>query len=327
MEYVRRRPGRRQKRRKQRRYGSVAPRAFTRENAHDEGYARFKRGGFSKRQRAGGAGAVDLVLLLVLSAALVYLLITTPAGPYLIKKLVSLAACVGARPAEPADTPSPAALTGDTGATETVQLRGVHMYALQIGAYDAVENASELISSLRSLGAAGYCMTTDEGVRILASCYKTEQEASCVCERLKGLGHDCYVYELRAEPLSLDVTAPERERATIASAVDFSYNVIEELNDEALAFDEKEHGVEFGKAMVRELISKLDPILRELATVSDGRGAASLLRGYFDALAKRAASVLELNADRTAFSGALKALGIGAVDDYIGLLISLRAIL
>ena len=317
MEYVRRRAA-----------GRVGTRRSSgrfRRRTYRNGYA---RAGYEAYARScGGTGFFGILLMLLLSAALVYLLIATPVGAYLLNKLLPAPNSGGATPALPSPAPGigASATAVPDGAeamqTETVTLPAVNMYALQIGAYDSVANAQQLIGSLRSLGAAGYCYETDGSVRILAACYADEEQARSVCERLNAQGHACVVLELSSASLSLDVTAPERQRTAVKNAVDSAVKLIGELSSEVIRFDEEEHSAEYGRAIAKEKLEKFRQLRAELDVVSEASGYADIIRRSTDALISKLAFAADSSSDnRVEFSGILKAVQIGAVENYIVLI-------
>ncbi len=288
-------------------------------------------GGHSRRQREGSSLFGTLAVLLLL-AALVYILIATPVGKLIIKKLFPESGPEQALPSPtfapllPENTPS-APPSDERAETIRAELPGLDLYALQLGVYETASNAKGLITSLKSLGAAGYALATPEGVRILASCYTTEAAASSVRGRLVSQGYDCVIFPIRTEGIALTVTAPENKLAAIRTAAELSSGLIDDLNEEVIRFDTEERSIEYGKAIAGELIENIRSVRAMLSGANETSGAVSRIDEYLMQIEALASALISSETEnRVEFSGQLKALQLGSIERYALLLGSLQSL-
>lgn len=279
------------------------------------------------RQRNESGGALNVILSLLLLGALVYVMIATPVGSWLLAKLLP------DRTPDPQLSPATAApLEANTELpsagplqTETVQLPGLALFALQLGVYDSAANAKGLIASLKSLGAAGYGLATEEGVRILAACYTTEAAASSVRDRLKAQGYDCVVFPIRRDGIEIGITAADEQLSAVRTAAQLTSGLIDDLNEEVIRFDTEERSIEYGRAIVGELLNNVRSARAMLAGVRETSGAVALIDNYLMEIEGLASALCSAEtANRVEFSGQLKAMQIGAVERYAALLDGLR---
>lgn len=284
------------------------------------------------RQRTEGSGFLGALAVLLLLGTLIYVLIATPVGELIVKKLFPDKGREQASPSPtysallPENTPTaePSAVE-----TETVraELPGLDLYALQLGVYESAANAKGLINSLKSLGAAGYALASPEGVRILAACYTTEAAASSVRDRLVSQGYDCVVFPIRTDGVAITVTAESSRLFAVQTAAELSSGIIDDLNEEVIRFDTEERGIEYGKAIAGEFLQNIRSARAMLAGIRDPGGVVACIDNYLmevEALASALASSETEN--RVEFSGQLKAFQLGAVERYAQLLGSLRSL-
>lgn len=283
------------------------------------------RGGYYSshgQSRSESSAIWGIILVLLICAGLVYVLLATPVGTWLIANIFSTKT--------PSDLTTPPPLSGvepSVGPTEgqkvskTIKLNSIDAYALQMGVYGKEETASGMIASLQSLGAAGFALETPEGVRILASCYSTEAAANSVCERLRNQGYECIVYTVHMDGADADVTCSEDVMSRIESAVDYAFELISELNEEVLNFDLEERSIDYGVIIGTEFMNNIKAIRNSLKGINDGSGLIQLLDSYYLNLESYLAAYCSTNTDnRVEFSGKLKYLQINAIVNYMDFL-------
>lgn len=283
------------------------------------------RGGYYSshgQSRSESSAIWGIILVLLICAGLVYVLLATPVGTWLIANIFSTKT--------PSDLTTPPPLSGvepSVGPTEgqkvskTIKLNSIDAYALQMGVYGKEETASGMIASLQSLGAAGFALETPEGVRILASCYSTEAAANSVCERLRNQGYECIVYTVHMDGADADVTCSEDVMSRIESAVDYAFELISELNEEVLNFDLEERSINYGVIIGTEFMNNIKAIRNSLKGINDGSGLIQLLDSYYLNLESYLAAYCSTNTDnRVEFSGKLKYLQINAIVNYMDFL-------
>ncbi|MBR5947400.1 MAG: SPOR domain-containing protein [Clostridia bacterium] len=283
------------------------------------------------RNTGGGSGALNIILLAFMTAGLVYAFVATPVGAMIAQNVFGKA-----RNASVSPTPE-VIVTPESGAEPTPQnteatvkaevaLPPLELYSLQLGVYDSAANAQGLISSLRSLGAAGYALASEAGVRILASCYTTEAAANSVCERLKGQGYSGLVYPLKCDGVILTVTANELQLSAIRDSIELSKQLVDRLNDEVIRFDSEERSIEYGIAIANEMLERVRSARSALAEISDISGSIKLIEEHFIELTgcfTRFTAVSSEN--RVEFSGRLKHLQIEVIERYSALASKLQS--
>lgn len=274
------------------------------------------------QSRGESSGIWGIILVLLICAGLVYVLLATPVGTWLISNIFTaktpsdLTTPPPMLSAEPSIDP-----TGDPKITKTIKLNTIDAYALQMGVYSKAETASGMIASLQSLGAAGFALETPEGVRILASCYSTEAAAKSVCERLRNQGYECIIYTIHMDGADADVTCSNEVMSRIESAVDYAFELITELNEEVLNFDLEERSTDYGVIIGTEFLNNIKSIRKSLKGINDGSGLIQLLDSYYLNLESYLTTYCSANTDnRVEFSGKLKYLQINAIVNYMDFL-------
>lgn len=296
---------------------------------------RRTRGAYSSahysRQSCGGNGIFNIILLALMAAGLVYAFVATPVGSMIFGNMFGRSSSAVNTPVPDAsDTPeasAPAVRASAEPVTADAALPPLELYALQLGVYDSSANAQGLISSLRSLGAAGYALATESGVRILASCYTTEAAANSVCSRLIEQGYSGVVYPISCGGVVLTITASERELASVAEAVGTAKQLVDRLNDEVIRFDSEERSIEYGIAIANEMLERVRSVRTALAEIDDSSGAVKLIEEHYIELTgcfTRFTSVSSEN--RVEFSGRLKHLQLEVIERYFALASKLQSI-
>lgn len=287
---------------------------------------------YSRRREETGGGLFSIVLLLIMTAALVYILVATPVGNWLVgsvfkfgKEPSSSGERISAPTALPSSSNTASPFATDT-ETKKFELKPLELYALQIGIFDTAEGAKTLASTLKSLGAAGYLFSTAEGERVLASGYLTEAAASSVSKRLNEQGYASTVYPIRTQSVALSCTSTEDRLEKVGSACAFASEIITKLYEESIRFDGEERGVDYGIAVVRELTDKVRDARSSLDGISDSGGVINCLDEYYlqltGALTRLGSSD---TTNRVEFSGRLKYLQLEAVDHYRALIAAVEA--
>lgn len=272
-------------------------------------------------QESSGLGGALLILLF--TAALIYILFGTNVGSWLTQKLFSGSS-------SPEKTPDPTAIfaSAEPSGTDSMkmQFEALDAYALQLGVYTDINSASGLVSSLKSLGAAGYGLELEGNVRIIASAYSTAEAAQSVCTRLTEQGYECVVLPLSADSTEIEVFAEEAMLDGIRQSVEFSGKLIAKLYSEVIAFDKEEKDTAYAKAIINELLSSIHTVRSVLSSAEDSSGIVGLLNAFYtnvEQLMTECASADPLN--RVEMSGKLKYVQVGVIDNYYRLLNALKS--
>ncbi|MBR4435831.1 MAG: SPOR domain-containing protein [Clostridia bacterium] len=285
---------------------------------------------YSRRKQDGEGGLFGTLLLLILTAALVYILVATPVGSWLAGSVLGIGK--NGKPESGITSPlpslSPTGPTTDTNSPQSVdtdtkqfELKALETYALQIGVFDTADSARSLISTLKSLGAAGYALSTDEGIRVIASSYPTEAAASSVSKRLNEQGYQSVVYPIALESAVLTCTSDAEKLKAVETACSTAGEMIDLVYEETIRFDGEERGVDYGNAVVRELLEKVRAIRTSLDGINDDGGVIACLDEYYLQLTGALMRFLSSETDnRVELSGRLKYLEIEIIDHYKTLL-------
>lgn len=296
-----------------------------RKRANRRGYSNYaseRRGRNEDGASFGGA-----LLILLLTAGLIYLLLGTSIGTWIAQNIFS--SC-----GSETITPDPTHQVGDGDTTpepagidmhDDMKFPSLDVFTLQMGVYSDTSTASGLISSLKSLGAAGYVFDSGNGYRVLASCYDTEAAAKSVCERLRDQNYECVVYPISIPEVNIGVTCDETKLEAIRIAVDYSYTVITDLSKEVISFDSDERSVEYGHAIGNEILSNVKNVRNSIAGISDSTGLIPLLDKYFMNLEGMLTTFISTNSEnRVEVSGMLKYLHLDAICNYISMLSDIK---
>lgn len=279
---------------------------------------------FSERRTRGDEGASfgSALLILLLTAGLIYLLVGTSIGTWIAQNVFT--SCGSENTPSPTPGLSNSPINTETTSNdvhEDMSFSALKVFALQMGVYSDISTANGLINSLKSLGAAGYILSSDSGYRVLASCYDTEAAAKSVCERLRNQNYECVIYPIGADEINISVSCDKARLEVIHTAVNYSYTVITDLGKEVLNFDTDERSVEYGRAIGNEMLSNVKNIRNSLSDVSDSTGLIPLLDEYYTNLEGMLTQFLLSNSEnRVEVSGMLKFLQLDAICNYIDII-------
>ncbi|NCB31788.1 MAG: SPOR domain-containing protein, partial [Clostridia bacterium] len=147
---------------------------------------------------SSGAGRAMIVLLMI--AAIVYLVSASAAGTWLAEHVMApafeaLASYTG-KEAPIEDTPvedvqQVSLSTDGSSVSANIALPALDCYALQMGVFSSQDNAEKQAQALQGQGAGGYVLQDGDRYRVLAAGYAQEAEAKEVKDRLVNEGMDC----------------------------------------------------------------------------------------------------------------------------------------
>lgn len=297
-----------------------------RKRRHRKNYMYAAGSSYGKQQESGGF--LSALLIIILTGGLIYMLFATPVGTWLAKNVFPPAFI---KKTVETPTPSPSRFPAETPSnaknkTEEIKFSAFELYLLQMGIYSSSEYSSGLVSSLKSLGAAGYEYKDKDGyIHIFAAAYSTEAAAQSVCERLISQGYECKTEKLSGEGVSLSVTTDETYMEAIKYAIGYSAAVIHDLSKEVIAFDSEERSVDYGRAIINEMLANVKNIRSELGDISEKRGVVKNIDNYYMKLTGMLSSFIASDTDnRVEMSGKLKHIQIDAFLHYLDLLNSIR---
>lgn len=288
------------------------------------------RGGqrvFGRSNQRSSGSPVGALLVLLLTAALVYVLLATSVGTWLIGNVFKpLFGREVEHSPDPGFSLSPQETPSSPKSSENISILGLEMYALQMGVYSSESYAEGLVSSLKSLGAAGYCYEDGSNMRILASAYTTEAAANSVCERLRDQGYECQVCVISCNGLEIAVTASKEHMESIRTALEFAIGIINDLNTEVISFDAEERSMDYGRAIASEMLANLKNIRESFSTINEQGGMMTLLNEYYTKLIGYFTNFIATESpNRVEMSGRLKHLQLDTVMEYKKILEAMSA--
>lgn len=300
------------------------------------GYSGYTRRSGYRSSRGSNADAYGLgsaLLILLLTAGLIYILFATSVGTWIAKNVFSPLFSKG--DTEPstslptAELPTANLIPSETPyftdkSTESMTLSGLDMYALQMGVYSSIEYAQGMISTLKSLGAAGYEFFDGQNIRVFASAYNTEAAAKSVSARLNDQGYECTIYNLRADAVELTVTADAEKMESIRTAINFAHSLIDDINEEVIGFDSEERSIDYGKAIGNEMLANVKSIRGALSGITEESGLISALDDYYMEVTGAITTFVSADTDnRVEMSGKLKYLQSQIITQYLALMQSI----
>lgn len=280
----------------------------------------------ARRNRSNeGSGFAGALLILLLTAGLIYIIFGTSVGTWLAKNVFPNS--------NHNESPSPTnnilstekPIETDT-ETERMSFTGIEAFALQMGVYSQTDSANGLVASLKSLGAAGYKYIDGSNVRIFASIYNTEAAAESVSERLTNQGYECMVFPINVESVEIDVTAAADKIDRVRLAVNFAQEILTDLFNEVIDFDAEERSIDYGRAICTEMLTNIKTIRNDLKNTSDNSGVIGLLDDYYMHIEGLLTQFIASDTiNRVEMSGQLKHLQIDAIVKYISLLNAIQS--
>ena len=201
------------------------------------------------RTREGGRSGVAFLLAVLAIAAAIYFLGAAKIGKFLGDKVfapvfsfvANLRGGDAAGDAEGSAGAEPSQSTTGAGEEFTLTLPGLHVYALQAGAYAEEQNAAEYAASLQSKGGAGYIYKEDDICRVFIAAYTSREDAENVQKRLESEQQiSTKVYEIAAEEQALRVTADAQTRADLEALTGENFAYAANLIELAMRYDRGE---------------------------------------------------------------------------------------
>lgn len=124
-------------------------------------------------------------------------------------------------------------------AKNTVALESFEIYCAQIGMYTTQEKADIAAESARKRGGAGF-VAEDGYYRVIASAYKTEDEALSVVEKLGEQGYAASVYTIKAEETACCICKDRKQREDLQERLSFFPWLCRRLAELSLSLDREE---------------------------------------------------------------------------------------
>lgn len=288
-----------------------------------------------RRNNGGGTGmgAVRAFILLLIFGAAAYLLLAAGAGRKLrdIGSFTLPSSCGGKTESpsplpnetEKVNSPLPetaAPTAAPTGETASVKLPGIDIYMLQLGVYNSFEECEKAAESIKKRGAAGYVYEDNGVYRLIAAAYSDEASAASVKERLTGEGISCAVIRLSYTGAELLITAHVERLTPIRTAFAFAYEIVSELEETALDFDENGRSIDYALGVLKEIERNANSARSGITDPAIVNSVLERLSSYYTDIEEAAKMFSSGLGDRAECSSALKYLRIYAALSYAKLL-------
>ncbi len=297
-------------------------------------YRRRRRCSRRRRYANSSGSAISVFIILILTGALIYMLCATSIGTWLAERVFAPMFKGGAHAADPTMLPGiytapPSPPDSSTLEPKSIDAtaHGLDMYLLQMGVFTSEENAKSLVDSLISMGAAGYALNDGDVVRVIASGYNSEESASNVCARLVGQGYECTVYNLKADAVQMRITASDSRIDHIRGALQLTYSLIEQLNNEVISFDADERSADYALAVAAEILSNINNAALSIDNLTSDSEMIKALHDYLTEVSSELERFIsDCGTERVEASGKFKNLQIFCIDRYYHFLSSLKAL-
>lgn len=295
-------------------------------NHRNGAYGNYYNRNTSKREK--GSGMFGAILVVILTAGLIYMLIGTSVGTLITQNVLKSCSNIESpSPTVPAYSDNLVSLNPETLISEEITFPGINMFSLQMGVYSDSNTASGLVSSLKALGAAGYVLETNNGYKVFASCYDTEAAAQSVCDRLRNQGYDCMITPIECDEVVIRIDVLESSIEKIKKVCEYAHTVTSNLYKEVINFDSEERSVDYGRAIIEEIITNINTVRDGISDSSDSSGFISALNNYYIRLEGFMTTFNSSTGDnRVEASGMLKHLQFDVIFSYIDFLNEIRSL-
>lgn len=123
---------------------------------------------------------------------------------------------------------------------KTMSYNGFTMYAMQVGAYTAEDNALKAAEDIRNRGGAGY-VVNDGSYRVLAFGYDNEGDANTVKEQLKSVANmESGIYAINVPSLEFKITGEDKNLSAVDGAFKTYLSSKDKVGELALKLDTNE---------------------------------------------------------------------------------------
>jgi len=121
--------------------------------------------------------------------------------------------------------------------TENLDIKGISIYGIQMGAFKDKKNAEVLAQEIRDKGGAGFIIEDGTYYRVLASGYRDESDAQKVKEQLMEDKIDSRIFPIEVQGISLEITASEEKVRGIKEAFLKWMDSVDTIGDLSLKSD------------------------------------------------------------------------------------------
>ena len=226
-------------------------------------------------------------------------------------------------------SPSPSSTPSSLDKIErTISIASKNMYAIQIGAYDASNNAVTAAADLQKRGGAGYLLS-DGSYRIIASVYASQDDAANVRSKLLANNNiSSQIYTFKAKEISCKVTATKAQADSIEEMFKFYDKVTLKLEEVSMGFDSDAETVASAKQALGELASECAQTRGEFTSAIAGNSnpVFSKLNAFYTSVENILNGVADSNeTDKVKLSAKLKYIYIDIVKLYCDFIDSLSS--
>jgi len=144
----------------------------------------------------------------------------------------------------------------DVRITESIKIEPIDYFAIQIGAFNGIDNAKLLAQEIKRRGGAGYIIE-DNYFRVIAMAYATEKDAELVKNQLKEQQVESQIYKMTCPGVNMEITATREKIDGIKS----SFSI---WNEKVSLLGESIKELDTNKITVEMAINKLQEIRDEL---------------------------------------------------------------
>lgn len=193
--------------------------------------------------------------------------------------------------------------------TEDLKIEPINYFAIQVGAFNGIDNANLLAQEIKRKGGAGYIIE-DDYFRVLAMAYTTEKDAEQVKNQLKEQEVESQIYRISCSGVNMEITATRDKIDGIKSSFQIWNEKLSQLGDIISDLDTNKITTEMAinklQAIRDELESHRGKISEYLAT-NEGNPILEELEKLYQSQINNIDEILKGNvADRVAISANMK---------------------
>ena len=201
----------------------------------------------------------------------------------------------------------------------TISVAAKNMYAIQIGVYNAADNAVTASADLQKRGGAGYLLD-DGAYRIIASVYASQDDAANVRSKLLANdGISSQIYTFKSDEISVKVTATKAQADSIEKMFKLYDTIVPEIEAISMEFDKGTETVAGAKVRLTKLAEACETAQTEFNAAVNGNSNMTFtkLNSFYDSVESVLNGVAKsTETDKVKLSAKLKYIYIDIVKLY-----------
>ncbi len=163
--------------------------------------------------------------------------------------------------------------------TENLDIKGVSIYGIQMGAFKDKKNAEALAQEIQDKGGAGFIIQDGTYYRVLASGYKDESDAQKVKEQLMEDKIDSRIFPIEVQGISLEITASQDKVRGVKEAFLKWMDSVDTIGDLSLKSDNAKMDIDDALGEVAAIRDEFMEMSNTLKKHDSGNGDNEIYQG------------------------------------------------